>query len=308
MGFREYGYLEKTKENEPTEYMKILYSDTPTDHHKRINAGLKAIFRNRVDSRISIIYGESGVGKSTPLNILCELLGEQYAVNVNLEDFLADRATKSMVNGKRLLNINDIPETWKDFTAIKTITGERSLNIREFNKKGKVTANKLKIWASGNYLAKIPEFEQDAMYTRRLSLIHNIRKEAHPEDPTFAERIVKDEGEKIVSWVLNFSDEECQYEDKETVKTEWEETASPEIAFLNKYYQLSNVTNEISVMKIVKNFQEKYQQRISIEQMAKTLKTMGYAVRSNIISNIEDIPMEDIKMKDKDDGEQFKIG
>jgi hypothetical protein len=61
-------------------------------------------------------------------------------------------------------------------------------------------------------------------------------------------------------------------------------------------------------MKIVKNFQDKYQQLISIEQMAKTLKTMGYAVRSNIISNIEDIPMEYIKMKDKDDGEQFKIG
>ena len=102
MGFRQYGFLEKIKENEPTEFMKLVYSDTPTDHHKRINAGLKAIFRNRVDSRISIIYGASGVGKSTPLNILCDLLGEQYAMNVTLDDFLADRATRAMVAGEKI--------------------------------------------------------------------------------------------------------------------------------------------------------------------------------------------------------------
>ncbi len=88
------------------------------------------------------------------------------------------------------------------------------------------------------------------------------------------------------------------------MQTEWEETASPEIAFLNKFYQLSNTVNEISVMKIVKNYQEKYQQRISIEQMAKTLKTMGYAVRNNIISNIEEAP---VRSEPKQKEEQVKI-
>ena len=92
------------------------------------------------------------------------------------------------------------------------------------------------------------------------------------------------------------------YEDKDTVQEEWEETASPEIAFLNKFYQLSDTSNEISVMKIVKNYQEKYQQRISIDQMAKTLKTMGYAVRNNIISNIEEAP---VRIEQKE--EQIKI-
>ncbi len=308
MGFKDYNYLPKGVENEPVGFMKVLFDDTPPHEKHRIKAGLRSIFINYLDPKISVLYGNSGVGKSTPLLILVQTLGEQYALSVELNQFLEDKFIRAKIMGMRLLVFQDLPREWKDFTTLKTLTGEQRKTERGFMKDSVTFDNKLKIWASGNYLAKIPEFEQDAMYTRRLSLIHNIRKEAHPEDPTFAERIVKDEGEKIVSWILNFSDEECQYEDKETVKTEWEETASPEIAFLNKYYQLSNVTNEISVMKIVKNFQDKYQQLISIEQMAKTLKTMGYAVRSNIISNIEDIPMEYIKMKDKDDGEQFKIG
>jgi len=285
MGFREYGYLEKTKENEPTEYMKILYSDTPYDHHKRINAGLKAIFRNRVDSRISIIYGESGVGKSTPLNILCELLGEQYAVNVNLEDFLADRATKSMVNGKRLLNINDIPETWKDFTAIKTITGERSLNIREFNKKGKVTANKLKIWASGNYLPEIKPSEKDPMYSRRLSLVHNIGKQKI-DDSSFPEKIIKEEGEKIISWILNLADKECEYEDKITVKQEWEGIASPEVGYLVTNYDNTAYENRITVMEIIKDCLLFSGHKVDIVKMIKSLKSLGYVIKDNTVTNI----------------------
>ena len=163
--------------------------------------------------------------------------------------------------------------------------------------------NKLKIWASGNYLAKIPEHEQDAMYTRRLSLVHNIRTEPHKEDPTFAENIIKDEGEKIISWILNFTDDECQYEDKDTIREEWEETASPEIAYLNKYWQLSDEKTEKSVLRIVKDFQDKYNQRISIEQMALSLKNQGYAVRNNIISNIEEKPVK----SDKNDSIQKVI-
>ena len=49
MGFKDYNYLPKTKENEPKQFMKIMYDNTPKEHHKRINAGLRAIFTNRMD-------------------------------------------------------------------------------------------------------------------------------------------------------------------------------------------------------------------------------------------------------------------
>ena len=292
LGFREYSYLPKGVENEPTQFMKVLFDDTPKEEKPRIKAGLRSIFVNYLDPKISVLYGASGVGKSTPLLILVSVLGNQYALSVELNQFLEDKFIRAKIMGMRLLVFQDLPKEWKDFTTLKTLTGEQKKTERGFMKDSITFDNKLKIWASGNYLAKIPESEQDAMYTRRLSLIHNTRKTAHKEDPTFAERIVSEEAEKIVSWIINFSDEECEYEDKATVQEQWEETASPEISYLNKYWQLSDSINEKSVMRIVKDFQEKYQQRISIEQMAKTLKSMGYAVRNNIISNIEEKPVK----------------
>jgi phage/plasmid-associated DNA primase len=295
LGFRDYNYLPKGVENEPTQFMKVLFDDTPPEEMPRIKAGLRSIFVNYLDPKISVLYGASGVGKSTPLLILVSVLGNQYALSVELNQFLEDKFIRAKIMGMRLLVFQDLPKEWKDFTTLKTLTGEQKKTERGFMKDSITFDNKLKIWASGNYLAKIPESEQDAMYTRRLSLIHNIRETAHKEDPTFAERIVTDEAEKIVSWIVNLSDEECEYESKDTVQEQWEETASPEISYLNKYWQLSDSVDEKSVMRIVKDFQEKYQQRISIEQMAKTLKGMGYAVRNNIITNIEEKPVKSDK-------------
>ena len=287
MGFPEYDYLDKTEENEPTEFMKLLYDDTDEKYHKRINAGLRSVLSNRMDSRISIIYGDSGVGKSTPLDILCEVLGEQYATNVDLDTFLVDRATKSMVNHKRLLNINDIPETWTDFTAIKVITGERKLNIREFNKKGKVTANKLKIWASGNYLPEIPTKEKDPMYKRRLSIVHNTG-EQKKDDSSFPEKIIKEEGEKIISWILNLSDEECEYEDPATVREEWEGIASPEAGYLRTNYETCAYENKITVMELIKKCLLFSGTEVGIDKMKKTLKSLGYVIKDNTVKNIKE--------------------
>ena len=290
MGFKDYDYLPKSPENEPTKFMKVMFEDTKDNEVPRIKAGLRAIFTNYLDPKISVLFGASGVGKSTPLLILTQVIGEQYALTVELTQFLEDKFIRAKILGKRLVVFQDVPKEWKEFNVIKTLTGEQRKTERAFMQDSVTFDNKIKIWASGNYLAEIPEHEQDAMYTRRLSLIHNVRKTAHKEDPTFADKIVAEEGEKIVSWILNFDDADCEYEDKDTVRKEWEETASPEIAYINEHWQLSDYKNEMSVGKLVKEYQSLYQQNISITQMAKTLKVLGFSVRNNIIGNIEKAP------------------
>jgi len=290
MGFKEYNYLPKSPENEPTRFKKVLFDDTKPNEKPRIKAGLRAIFQNYLDPKISVLYGASGVGKSTPLLILTQILGEQYALTVELNQFLEDKFIRAKILGMRLVVFQDLPKEWKDFTTLKTLTGEQRKTERAFMKDSVTFDNKVKIWASGNYLAEIPEHEQDAMYTRRLSLIHNVRKTAHKEDPTFAEKIIADEAEKIVSWILNFDDDECEYEDRETVQNEWEATASPEIGYINDHWILSDYKNEMGVGKLVKDYKSLYQKNISVDQMTRTLKVLGFSVRNNIINNIEKAP------------------
>ena len=287
MGFKNYEYLPCHEENHPTEFIKCMFGDIPENEHPRIKAGLKAILTNYLDPKISIIHGESGVGKSTPLVILVGVMGEQYAYTVDLQQFMKDNFIKAGIFEKRLVVFQDVPKDWKDFTTLKTMTGEQRKTERGFMKDKITFDNKIKIWASGNYLSEIPEEEKNAMYTRRLSLIHNKREEPHDENPKFADDIIEKEGEKIISWILNIPQEDCKYEDKDTIKKEWEGIASPEIEYLEKFWTLSEVTTNISVSKLVLDFESKYQKRIPFDIMVETLKSKGYSVKSNFIYNIE---------------------
>ena len=236
-----------------------------------------------------VVYGNSGTGKSTPMTILSKILGDEYAFEVELSLFLDDKFIRAKINGKRLLIFQDLPKEWKDFTTLKTLTGELRKSERGFQKDMVSFDNKLKIWASGNYLTEIPEIEKDAMYTRRLSLIHNQRTEAYKEDSEFADRIIESEGEKIISWILNIPDEDCAYESKETVMKEWEGIASPEIEYLNTTWQPSVNESRKAVMVIVKECLLQSGVSVSLDQMKKTLKNLGYSITNNIIQNIEPI-------------------
>uniref|UniRef100_A0AAT9JB40 ORF67 n=1 Tax=Nitrosopumilaceae spindle-shaped virus TaxID=3065433 RepID=A0AAT9JB40_9VIRU len=301
MGFRDYNYLPKSDENQPTEFLKILFENSPEHEYPRIKAGLRGVLRSRMDSRISVIHGKSGMGKTTPLVILADALGEEYALVVEFKQFIDDRATRAKIKNKRLLVFQDMPDNFKDFSIIKSITGEKNQSIRGFQKDLEPFPNKLKIWASANYLPEIPPHEKDPMYGRRLSLIHNIRTVPYAEDDDFQERIATQESEKIISWILNLSDDECKYEDRNTVRKEWEEISSPEKAYLLNYWVISEDPVEVSVSKLVKDYQDKYQTEIPFDTMVKTLKSMGYSVRNNIISNITTKPIK------KPEGGQGKL-
>ena len=87
MGFENVYYLPNTEENKPKVFMRLLYENVPKYQHQRINAGLRSIFKRRVDSKISIIYGSSRTGKSTPMVLLVMLLGDEYGFTVELNQF-----------------------------------------------------------------------------------------------------------------------------------------------------------------------------------------------------------------------------
>lgn len=288
MGFKNYNYLECHPENHPTQFIKCMFGDVEESEHPRIKAGLKAILTNYLDPRISVIFGQSGMGKSTPLVILVGVLGEQYAYTVDLQQYMKDNFIKAGIFEKRLVVFQDLPKNWKDFTTLKTMTGEPRKTERGFMKDKITFDNKIKIWASGNYLSEIPEEEKNAMYTRRLSLIHNIRTEPHEENPEFADKIIEEEGEKIISWILNIPQDECKYEDKETVRKEWEGIASPEIDYLEKHWQINEEVVNVSVSKLVLDFKAKTGKTIPFEVMLNSLKSVGYSIKNNMISNIKE--------------------
>ena len=293
MGFRDFDYLESNKDNEPLEYLKILFENIPEEEHARMKAGLRAIMSPYLDPRISVIQGEPRTGKSTALLILHIILG-QYSIVMELDQLLSDSFIRAKIKGKRLLILQDLPQSFKDFSVIKTVTGEQFKTERGIYSDAVTFENKLKIWASGNYLAKIPTKEKAAMYSR-LSLIHNMRMKPYEEDPTLIEKIVKDEGEKIVSWILNLDDKECEYENSLTVRQEWEKLASPEIDFIFDNFQITEDETSTSVMKIVTLFQDKYQIHIDLPLMKKALEDQGYIIKFNVVKNIRQL----IKTGDK---------
>lgn len=288
MGFKDYHYLPKLSMNEPTKFIEIMFTNVPKHEHPRVFAALRSVLMNTLDPKISVTHGNSGVGKSTGLTILVMILKE-YALTLELDQLLEDKFIKAKTKNKRLLVLQDMPKTYKDFSAIKALTGEQFRTERGFMQDATSFENKLKIWGTGNYLAKIPENEKNAMYSRRLSIIHNIRELPYDENPTLISDIVRDEGEKIISWILNIDDKDCNYEDPKTVKAEWENLASPEIEFLTKYYEISteNEPQDVPVMSLKALYEEKYQTALSLKELQTALKELGYVIKFNVIKNIK---------------------
>jgi hypothetical protein len=287
LGFKEYDYLPDTEENKPVNFIKIMFENVDKSEHTRIKAGLRSVLSNYLDPRISVIYGNSGVGKSTALLILVKILND-YALAVELDQLLSDKFIRAKIRGLRLLVLQDLPLDWKNFTIIKALTGEQIKSERGFMQDLVKFENKIKIFGSCNYLPKIPENEKNAMYGRRLSLIHNMRKDPYPENFSLIDDIAEEEGEKIISWILNLKDEDCRYEDSKTIKDEWEKLASPEIEFLENNYDITDITCDTSIKEIVKDFKEKYPEAVmDIPTMKKSLESQGYIIKFNVIKNIK---------------------
>lgn len=287
MGFKEYNYLENA---EPTKFLEVMFADVKLEQHPVVKAGLRSIIKSRMDAKISVIHGQSAVGKSTGLTILGMILGDEYHFTTTVADFINDRATRSKIKNKRLLVFQDMPDRFKDFSIIKSVAGEHKQSIRGFNEANSSFTNKLKIWGSCNYLPEIPEKERNPMFTQRLSLIVNTRTEPFEANDSFAEDVAHAEGEKILSYLVNLKEEECQYENPKALSKRWLEIQSPEISFLDKYFEFSDNTEEYPAIRVLKKYKEVTGEKIPLDTLISTMKNEGYSIKygSNIITNIKE--------------------
>jgi|TARA_R110002126_G_scaffold1880_1_gene11179 hypothetical protein len=287
MGFKDYDYLDATPENEPKRFMEVFFGNIPKSEWGRAKAGLKSIITSTPDVRMSILVGGAGSGKTKSAEILEYVLGDEYALSVTVSQFITDHFIRAHIDGKRLLIFQDMPDSWKDFEIIKTLTGENSTTQRGFHQDKKKVVNRLKVFGCANYLAKIPADEKNPMYSRRLSLLHKDPPSIpYIENPNLSREIAEEEGEKIISWIFNLNDEE--YENGKIVKEEYEKLSSPETEFLQKNFEFTPDQVDVKgVVTILKEFNAEYHLEKDIAYMATALKAEGYNVSysNSIVKN-----------------------
>jgi phage/plasmid-associated DNA primase len=291
--FPNYNYI---PDPEPKKWLKIMFENIPLEQHSRLKAGLKSILSPRLDPRISTILGKSGTGKSTGLNILARVMGD-YALDVELEQLLEDSFIKAKIKGKFLLVLHDMPHDWKDFTKIKSLTGESLRTERGFHQDTSENFDSmLKIFVSCNYVPKIPDKEKNPMYSRRLSLIKNTRQDPYPINSELEFDVVKEESEHIVSWLVNLNEIKCEYEKPEEVRDSWESEASPELEFIEKFYDFGDTGFGEPLRNILKNFKTYHPESLlNIKELGDSLLNQGFPVRLGMVKNIVSKPIESKK-------------
>lgn len=291
LGFEDYEYIENPQ---CPKFQDVIFSGVPKEQHSRIKAGLKAIFQPKLDSRISVMYGLSGSGKSTGLSILGLLL-KQNTLMIRPSTFAADPFLQAKIKDKLLVVFLDMPKDFDSYmNLMKTFTGESNQTVRGFHKDAEENLKIIaKFWGATNNLFSIPDEEKDPMFNRRLSLItKDIPKDPYPEDNDYAEKIVKEEGSHIISWILNLTDEECKYEPKSIVQPLWESLSEPERKWIEDNYEESSVAEEISVHKLMKKFKEDTDSTTNTKYLENLLKNeLGFPVRSGIVRRLKRKPI-----------------
>ena len=288
-GFRDYDYIENAN---PKQFKKILFENVPKNEHERLKAGLASVLKPYLDPKMSVIHGNSGVGKSTGLSIIAKLLG-QYAMVSELNQLMFDKDTKAHLKDKLFLVIQELPQKWKSLNVLKIMLGEQKFSGRKNFGHHDEWDNVIKSFSSANYLPEIPEEEQNAMHSRRLSLIHNTREEAYAEDPTLEERIIEKEGSEILSYLVNLMQEDNKYESKIINQEAWEKLSNPEDAIIQKNFDYELGAQDISIFTLMRTFKQKHNLKLSKSRLEEAFEKAGYNVyASNVKNMIEKIPKQ----------------
>ncbi len=158
------------------------------------------LYRGMPFQKVFILVGNGANGKSTLLNMITKLLGEENVSHVDLKEIVTNRFGKSELYGK-LANIADdcSGNYLEDISAMKRITGESYTSIEFKNQNSFSTKINTKTILSYNTIPRMND-TTDGL-SRRLVIIplNAVFKKGLPNyDPYISEKLKKEENLEYV--------------------------------------------------------------------------------------------------------------
>ena len=155
----------------------------------------------------AILYGEGGNGKSTLITVLKEVIGADFAQELNPEELLAHRGDRhstelAQLRGARFVSAIETNEGKRlNESLIKGLTGGDKVRARFMRRDSFEFQPELKLWLATNHKPEICD-TSDGMW-RRVRLIPFLRKfEGGDRVSKLNYHLVETEAEGILAWAV----------------------------------------------------------------------------------------------------------
>ncbi|MBT7252484.1 MAG: hypothetical protein HN875_01970, partial [Candidatus Nitrosopelagicus sp.] len=212
-----------------------------------------------------------------------------------IDKLLKDKPTQANLKGKLYVVIREITTDWEKVNQLKIMLGEQTFSGRKNFGDHDEWDNTIKVVSSANNLLRIPKKEEDAMFQGRLSLIHNTKEKAFPENTTLESDVIEKEGSEILSYLVNLMQEQYDYADRIITEKEWKEIANPEDEIIEKYFTES-IANEESLHRLAKWFKEEHGIKLDRKEITEAFESFNFNVFAGMVKNcVQIVPKIDDK-------------
>jgi P4 family phage/plasmid primase-like protien len=189
-------------------FLKALNDALPPDDVSLIQryAGQCLLGKN-LSQTILLIRGTAGGGKSTLVNIIVRLIGEENTSELRTA-FLGDRFELSRIVGKTLLLGIDVPSDFlntQGASKLKPLVGNDSkLSVERKNDNGKYSIQGIfNMLVTANSRLRVKLDGDDKAWERRLLVVDYERPPTKHPIPNFASEVLKTEGTGILHWAVD---------------------------------------------------------------------------------------------------------
>lgn len=201
--------VEYNREAEAPEWEKFLAEKVPDEEVRDFLQKLIAysLISQNPHRLLIILLGDTSTGKTTILEVLEGLFGEDYVTTFDMSLFRAkyDEAPRSDVVdviSKRLIYKSESNRQWELHSdVLRQMTGRDHVKAR-LPHKGEYAANKVPEFTPWIATNQVPTVTDAGPALWRRLVIIPFEQQHFNDDLSLVDRIVRDEGEGVLNWIL----------------------------------------------------------------------------------------------------------